>query len=191
MYGRANASPWRRRSIGLGEVSWERENGRERPLRRAEDVTTSALQESRQRTCTDFLICPYFRLIFQRNPGCSRANRQIFDSRFVSGKQKALDFSTKSRAYVHSWRTEGDSNPRYAFDVYTLSRRAPSTARPPVLIAHVEAGQKHHYEICESAILAESGGPPQVAKEKGTHWASPLPCPALSWRQAPLARGTN
>src|SRR5690606_31517869 len=32
------------------------------------------------------------------------------------------------------WRTEGDSNPRYAIHVYTLSRRAPSTARPPVLI---------------------------------------------------------
>jgi hypothetical protein len=25
-----------------------------------------------------------------------------------------------------------DSNPRYAFDVYALSRRAPSTARPPI-----------------------------------------------------------
>ncbi len=25
-----------------------------------------------------------------------------------------------------------DSNPRYAFDVYTLSRRAPSTTRPPL-----------------------------------------------------------
>ena len=31
-----------------------------------------------------------------------------------------------------TWRTEGDSNPRYALNVYTLSRRAPSTARPPV-----------------------------------------------------------
>lgn len=30
-------------------------------------------------------------------------------------------------------RREGDSNPRYAFDVYTLSRRAPSTARPSLL----------------------------------------------------------
>ncbi len=27
-----------------------------------------------------------------------------------------------------------DSNPRYAFDVYTLSRRAPSTTRPPLLV---------------------------------------------------------
>jgi hypothetical protein len=30
------------------------------------------------------------------------------------------------------WRTRWDSNPRYPFEVYTLSRRAPSTARPPV-----------------------------------------------------------
>jgi hypothetical protein len=30
------------------------------------------------------------------------------------------------------WRRERDSNPRYAINVYTLSRRAPSTARPPL-----------------------------------------------------------
>src|SRR5699024_7599648 len=30
------------------------------------------------------------------------------------------------------WRTERDTNPRYAMNVYTLSRRAPSTTRPPV-----------------------------------------------------------
>ncbi len=30
------------------------------------------------------------------------------------------------------WRRERDSNPRYAFDVNTLSRRAPSTTRPPL-----------------------------------------------------------
>ena len=33
---------------------------------------------------------------------------------------------------VLNWRSGWDSNPRYAFDVYTLSRRAPSTARPPL-----------------------------------------------------------
>src|SRR5688572_26676384 len=30
------------------------------------------------------------------------------------------------------WRSGWDSNPRYAFGVYTLSRRAPSTTRPPL-----------------------------------------------------------
>ena len=27
-----------------------------------------------------------------------------------------------------------DSNPRYPFEVYTLSRRAPSTTRPPLFL---------------------------------------------------------
>ena len=31
-------------------------------------------------------------------------------------------------------RREGDSNPRYAFDVYTLSRRASSTTRASLLM---------------------------------------------------------
>ena len=31
-----------------------------------------------------------------------------------------------------NWRRERDSNPRYAINVYTLSRRAPSTTRPPL-----------------------------------------------------------
>ena len=30
------------------------------------------------------------------------------------------------------WRSGRDSNPRYAFGVYSLSRRAPSTTRPPL-----------------------------------------------------------
>ncbi len=31
-----------------------------------------------------------------------------------------------------NWRREGDSNPRYAINVYTLSRRALSTTQPPL-----------------------------------------------------------
>lgn len=34
--------------------------------------------------------------------------------------------------FVPKWRSGRDSNPRYAFDVYSLSRRAPSTTRPPL-----------------------------------------------------------
>src|ERR1044072_7168941 len=30
------------------------------------------------------------------------------------------------------WRSGRDSNPRYGFAVYSLSRRAPSTTRPPL-----------------------------------------------------------
>src|SRR5579859_6558030 len=39
------------------------------------------------------------------------------------------------------WRMGWDSNPRYAFDVYTLSRRAPSTARPPIQRAESPRGR--------------------------------------------------
>ena len=33
------------------------------------------------------------------------------------------------------WRRERDSNPRYAINVYTLSRRAPSATRTPLRIS--------------------------------------------------------
>ncbi len=38
------------------------------------------------------------------------------------------------------WRREWDSNPRWALDPYTLSRRAPSTARPSLLIRSHTSG---------------------------------------------------
>src|SRR5690554_8173419 len=52
---------------------------------------------------------------------------------------------------VNSWRTEGDSNPRYAINVYTLSRRAPSTARPPVrtLPNTKNAARGWQFGLCE------------------------------------------
>ena len=34
-----------------------------------------------------------------------------------------------------NWRRERDSNPRYAINVYTLSRRALSTAQTPLRVA--------------------------------------------------------
>src|SRR5690348_15595406 len=33
---------------------------------------------------------------------------------------------------IGRWRSGRDSNPRYGFAVYSLSRRAPSTTRPPL-----------------------------------------------------------
>ena len=42
--------------------------------------------------------------------------------------------SCKSKDLQDSVRREGDSNPRYAFDVYTLSRRASSTTRASLLM---------------------------------------------------------
>src|SRR6185312_6513030 len=46
-------------------------------------------------------------------------------------------FTGSARLLVASektWRTERDSNPRRAFDPYTLSRGAPSTTRPSVRV---------------------------------------------------------
>src|SRR5690606_37425392 len=40
------------------------------------------------------------------------------------------------------WRRGRDSNPRYAFGVYTLSRRAPSTARPPLRATNLSAAER-------------------------------------------------
>ena len=37
-----------------------------------------------------------------------------------------------SASFWWLWRRERDSNPRYTFGVYTLSRRAPSTTRTPL-----------------------------------------------------------
>lgn len=38
----------------------------------------------------------------------------------------------KSNGFKVQWRSGRDSNPRYGFAVYSLSRRAPSTTRPPL-----------------------------------------------------------
>ena len=59
----------------------------------------------------------------QRPHGETAANtmRAINQDWFSGGR------STRAR-----WRRGRDSNPRYAFDVYSLSRGAPSTTRPPL-----------------------------------------------------------
>jgi hypothetical protein len=48
-------------------------------------------------------------------------------------------------SFVRRWRSGRDSNPRYGFAVYSLSRRAPSTTRPPLRCswraAHLERGR--------------------------------------------------
>src|SRR4029453_2763548 len=41
------------------------------------------------------------------------------------------------------WRSGRDSNPRYGFAVYSLSRRAPSTTRPPLR----RTGLVHHQKM--------------------------------------------
>ena len=55
---------------------------------------------------------------------------------FIEGSNNFLEAINKNararRAFLLIWRRERDSNPRYAINVYTLSRRAPSAAQPPL-----------------------------------------------------------
>ena len=53
---------------------------------------------------------------------------------------------------ISKWRRGRDSNPRYGVAVYTLSRRAPSTARTPLQI-------KMRFSPCAS-------GPPAAVRQK-------------------------
>ena len=59
----------------------------------------------------------------------SPAQARINDGRYVVRKAR---FQKKSNKIKGIWRSGRDSNPRYGFAVYSLSRRAPSTTRPPL-----------------------------------------------------------
>lgn len=62
----------------------------------------------------------------QRLMNCSKANLYISFNRGHSFIFAGNSFTPRK------WRRGRDSNPRYAFDVYSLSRGAPSTTRPPL-----------------------------------------------------------
>ena len=53
--------------------------------------------------------------------------------------ESRLPTTIKRSGKIYSQRGR-DSNPRYAFGVYTLSRRAPSTTRPPLFILNFILG---------------------------------------------------
>ncbi len=88
----------------------------------------------------------------------------------------------------HDWRRERDSNPRYGITVYTLSRRAPSTTRPPLRklyarsrsvhpakqrrVNHHQANRNSRPETARAKQRAAArtwGLPPSV----GVRWQSP------------------
>ena len=74
------------------------------------------------------------------------------------------------------WRSGRDSTPRYAFGVYSLSRRAPSTTRPPLrtclerapLAAGHAAGKRENAgepsEVVRRNLLAPSVPPSRAAQ---------------------------
>ena len=61
----------------------------------------------------------------------SRVGRTTEGSAFAIPLRRTKKNGLKPVFYA--WRRGRDSNPRYAINVYTLSRRAPSTTRPPLL----------------------------------------------------------
>ena len=64
-------------------------------------------------------------------------------------------------SFVPKWRSGWDSNPRRAFDPYTLSRRAPSTTRPPL------RGRAASTPLAATQKCARRGKPPGAVE--GTH----------------------
>ena len=100
------------------------------------------------------------------------------------------------RGSVLNWRRGWDSNPRYAFDVYTLSRRAPSTARPPLrspVSIKLRNGAGLIYEAAAHCNPLRGGG---VTCLSTPFWAVYIPmdnrdhrCKRLNWVEPPS--GTN
>ena len=74
------------------------------------------------------------------------------------------------------WRSGRDSNPRWAFDPYSLSRRAPSTTRPPLrmlwrlrALAGLETLRKMWCGV-EAMGAGQTAGSPGAAGECGGCW---------------------
>ena len=62
-------------------------------------------------------------------------------------KEKSLD--NQGIFLFKNWRRGRDSNPRYAINVYTLSRRATSTTHPPL---RKKAHYTDNFELCKMMI---------------------------------------
>jgi hypothetical protein len=64
---------------------------------------------------------------------CARARNSQYGNEVGNGRQTEPSLSCIFKILMAgSWRSGRDSNPGYAFGVYSLSRRAPSTTRPPL-----------------------------------------------------------
>ena len=143
--------------------------------------------------------------------GLDKSLRRIFSlARFSCG----FHVDTRTVIYVHHgiavstcfWRRERDSNPRRAFDPYTLSRGAPSTTRPSL---RGEENLSASATCCAGARRARGGNhtqtPACAAKRAGRcafrpsagrvrtpaptrapHRAPPVCCPRPE--RSPLAR---
>src|SRR5262245_30499868 len=88
----------------------------------------------------------------------------------------------RARASSNGWRRGWDSNPRYPFGVHTLSKRAPSAARTPLLARRGQSPARGSLERRSRAGMAERGGfePPMPRR---AYWFSK---PARSAALPPL-----
>ena len=79
-------------------------------------------------------------------PGCDAGQHQQTVARFAV-RRPAPVFDEEDKCL--NWRRERDSNPRRAFDPYTLSRGAPSTTRPSLRLRAIKAGLSMSYKLDE------------------------------------------
>jgi hypothetical protein len=75
-----------------------------------------------------------------------------------SGLLCALD-GCHARKVHRNWRRVRDSNPRRAFDPYTLSRGAPSTTRPTLRLASATIAEALVAEDESASVLIITGSP--------------------------------
>ena len=71
--------------------------------------------------------------IFSLPKGCASETEAGSPTRVTTGEPDPEECPIQKKAPVNrrfwiSWRRDGDSNPRYAFGVYTISNRAPSAS---------------------------------------------------------------
>ena len=65
---------------------------------------------------------------------CLSSHTILYEVLYGIEKEIAITFLSYSDFSFNLLRREGDSNPRYPLGVYTLSRRASSTTRAPLLV---------------------------------------------------------
>ncbi len=92
-----------------------------------------------------------------------------------------------------AWRRGRDSNPRYGVTVYTLSRRAPSTARPPLhnLIATRHPARSSDIFLAAHATCALFGVPRHPHPFGGVRRAFWMPCGMRAARLQHRPQGRN
>ena len=85
-------------------------------------------------------------------PSCGRSNsfQTNLSNRVLINPHYQPDIKRPQAGAFYVWRRERDSNPRYAINVYSLSRGAPSAARPSLQFFHYSLSRGAR---CSGAII--------------------------------------